>query len=401
MREIDGALPATIGRREMSGSAVMSDVEVQPVTNRRQRKEFLDLPFQQYAGDPNWIPPLLYDQRALVGFKAHPFYQDAEAQAFLAYRNGRPCGRIVGILNHAHNRFHNERRGFFGFFESIDDAQVAEALFGAVGQWLAQRDIHELRGPCNPSLNYECGLLIEGFDTPPYFMMTYNKPYYGRLIEQCGFQKSHDMYAFWGHINQLGTLDPKLGRIAEQAAERFNVRTRPIDTSRFRAELETFLNIYNQSLGGTWGFVPLSPSEVRHMGSQLKTMIVPELALMAEVDGRTIGAVFGLLDYNPRIKRINGRLFPFGFIRLLSRRHELKRMRVISTNVLPEYQRWGIGLVLLRGLLPKITEWGIQEIEFSWVLESNTLSRGSLERGGAKLTKTYRIYDRVAATNGH
>lgn len=379
-------------------SAVMSDVSVQPVANRRQRKEFLDLPFKQYAGDPNWIPPLLYDQRALVGFKHHPFYKDAEAQAFLAYRNGKACGRIVAILNHAHNRFHKEQRGFFGFFESIDDLQVAEALFGASEQWFAQRDIHAIRGPLNPSLNYECGLLIEGFDSTPYFMMTYNKPYYGRLIEQCGFQKSHDMYAFWGHLDMLGTLDPKLGRIAEQAAERFNVKVRPIDTSKFRAELETFLNIYNQSLGSTWGFVPLSNAEVRHLGSQLKTMIVPELALMAEVDGKPIGACFGLLDYNPRIKLINGRLFPFGFIKLLSRRREIKRMRVISTNVVPEFQRWGIGLVLLKGLLPKIAEWGIQEMEFSWVLESNTLSRGSLERGGAKLTKTYRIYDRATAS---
>ena len=166
-----------------------------------------------------------------------------------------------------------------------------------------------------------------------------------------------------------------------------------MDTSKFRQELETFLNIYNQSLGSTWGFVPLSPSEVRHLGGQLKHMIIPELALIAEVEGKPIGAVFGLLDYNPRIKQINGRLLPFGFIRLLSNRRQLKRMRVISANVLPEYHLWGIGMVLMHGLVPKVLEWGIEEVEFSWVLESNSLSRGSLERGGAKLNKTYRIYD--------
>jgi len=154
------------------------------------------------------------------------------------------------------------------------------------------------------------------------------------------------------------------------------------------------LHVYNQSLGSTWGFVPLSAAEIRLLGAQMKHMIVPELAQIAEVDGQPIGAVFGLLDYNVRIKQINGRLFPFGFIRLLRNRRGIKRMRIISANVLPEYQRWGIGMVLLRGLLPKILDWGIQECEFSWVLESNSLSRGGLEKGGAKLSKTYRIFDR-------
>jgi len=377
----------------MSASAVSSSVAVQPVSGWRQRKQFLDFPFRHYAGDPNWIPPLLMDQRALVGFSRHPFYRDAESQAFLAYRDGQVCGRIVAILNRAHNRTHKEQRGFFGFFESIDEEEVAEELFDAARGWLGQRGIRQIRGPCNPSLNYECGLLVDAFDSPPFFMMTYNKPYYGRLIEACGFHKSQDLYAFWGHIDMLKTLDPKLLQIATQAAERFNVVVRPMDTSRFRQELETFLNIYNQSLGSTWGFVPLSPSEVRHLGGQLKHMIIPELALIAEVEGRPIGAVFGLLDYNPRIKQINGRLLPFGFIRLLSNRRQLKRMRVISANVLPEYHLWGIGMVLMHGLVPKVLEWGIEEVEFSWVLESNALSRGSLERGGAKLNKTYRIYD--------
>jgi len=377
----------------MSALGVLPDVAVQPVTSRRQRKQFLDFPFHHYAGDPNWIPPLLMDQKGLVGFTRHPFYADAEAQALLAYRDGQPCGRIVAILNHAHNRFHSEQRGFFGFFESIDDPAVAEALFAAARAWLAERGIRQIRGPCNPSLNYECGLLVQGFDTPPYFMMTYNKPYYGRLIEGCGFAKSQDMFAYLGLAEHRGELDPKVLRIAGQAAERFNVKIRPLNRAKFRAELSTFLDLYNQSLGGTWGFVPLSAGEIRHLGGQLKHMIVPDMALIAEVDGKPIGAVFGLLDYNPRIKLIKGRLFPFGFIRLLRNRRELKRMRIISTNVVPEYQRWGVGLILLTGLIPKALEWGIEQAEMSWVLESNTLSRGTLERAQVPLSKVYRIYD--------
>jgi GNAT superfamily N-acetyltransferase len=378
----------------MSASAVVSELIVEPVATRRQRREFLLFPWSLYSGDPNWIPPLLFDQRGLLGFHRHPFYQDGECQTFLAYRQGRPVGRVAAIVNHAHNRRHKEERGFFGFFESIDDQEVADSLFEAAQRWFVERNIRLIRGPCNPSLNYECGLLVEGFDTPPFFMMTYNKPYYGRLIEGTGFQKAQDLYAYWGHFDMLEKLDPKLLQICMQAAERFNVKVRPISKSRFREELDMFLNIYNQSLGATWGFVPLSPAEVRHLGSQMRHMIVPELSQVAEVDGQPIGVVFGLLDYNPRIKQIDGRLFPFGFIRLLSNRRALKRMRIISANVVPEYQRWGIGLVLLNALVPKVKEWGIEEAEFSWVLESNTLSRGGLEKGGAKLSKTYRIFDR-------
>lgn len=378
----------------MSATAVMSDLRVEPVTTRRQRREFLQLPWSLYAGDPNWVPPLLFDQKGLVGFGHHPFYDDGEVQTFLAYRRGRPVGRIAAILNRAHNRHHKEQRGFFGFFESVDAQDVADGLFDAAQRWFIERNVRAIRGPCNPSLNYEVGLLVEGFDTPPFFMMTYNKPYYGRLIEGAGFAKAQDLFAYWGHIDMLDKLDPKLLKICLQAAERFEVKMRPLDKSRFREELDMFLNVYNQSLGSTWGFVPLSASEVKHLGSQMRHMIVPELAQIAEVDGKPIGAVFGLLDYNPRIKRINGRLFPFGFIRLLTNRRALKRMRVISANVVPEWQRWGIGLVLLNSLVPKVKQWGIEECEFSWVLESNTLSRGGLEKGGAKLTKTYRIYDR-------
>jgi GNAT superfamily N-acetyltransferase len=379
----------------MSVSSVASDVVVEPVLSRRQRKQFLQLPFDHYADDPNWIPPLLMDQKGLVGFSRHPFYKDAEARAFLAYRDGRPVGRVVAILNHAHNRFHNEKLGFFGFFESIDDPAVAEGLFSAVRSWFAERGIHHLRGPVNPSLNYECGLLVQGFDSAPYFMMTYNKPYYGRLIEGCGFAKCQDLFAYWGRVEMLKDMDPKVQRMAGLAAERFNVKIRPMSRKNFAQELAIFLDLYNQSLGSTWGFVPLSESEIHHMGSQLKQMIVPELALIAESDGKPVGVVFCLLDYNPRIKLIRGRLFPFGFIRLLRNRRAIKRMRIISANVVPEFQRWGIGPILATSLIPRVIDWGLEEAEMSWVLESNTLSRGSLERAKVPLSKIYRIYDSI------
>lgn len=371
----------------------MGSLDIVPVRTRREKKWFLHLPWQLYRHDPRWIPPLRQSQKELVGFTRHPFYEQNEGQAFLALRDGKPVGRILGIVNHEHIRRYEDRRGFFGFFEAVDDADVAHGLFDQVRKWLEERDIEDMRGPVNPSLNYECGLLVDGFDSSPTFMMTYNPPYYASLIESYGFRKVQDLYAFWGHVDMLETLDKKLDFVVEEATRRFGVRLRHLDRSRFTEDVRTFLHIYNQSLGGTWGFTPLSEAEVDHLSRDLRFLIVPELTSCAEVDGRAVAAAFCLLDYNPRIKRINGRLLPFGFLRLLTNRRAIKRIRIISTNVVPEYQKWGLGLVILSRLVPDILKWGIEEAEFSWVLESNHLSRATLERGGAILTKTYRIYD--------
>jgi hypothetical protein len=371
----------------------MAQVEIKPVETKQDQRRFLDFPWKLYRDDPNWVPPLRGNQKELVGFKPHPFYDNAEGQAFLALRDGEVQGRILGVVNRAHNERHKEQRGFFGFFESVDDRQVSAGLFDAVRRWLLERNIEKLRGPTNPSLNYECGLLIEGFHEPPTFMMTYNPPYYARLLEDYGFRKVQDLYAFQAHRDMLKTVDPKLAFIVEEATRRFDVKLRSLDKSRFLDEVRLFLDIYNKSLVGTWGFVPLSDAEVEHVAKGLKHLIVPELTSVAEVEGRAVGAVFVLLDYNPRIKKIDGRLFPFGFLRLLWNRKKIPKARVISANVLPEFQRWGLGLVLNAHMLPIGLEWGMQEAELSWILESNHLSRKTVERGGAKLVKTYRLYD--------
>lgn len=373
----------------------MPALTVKPVENRSERKQFLELPWAINRSDPNWIPPLRRNQEELVGYRSHPFYQDAEAQTFLAFQEGRPVGRIAAIVNHAHNRIHKEQRGFFGFFESIDDQEVAAGLFQAVRGWLATKGITAVRGPMNPSMNYECGLLIEGFDTPPFFMMTHNLPYYQRLIEGCGFQKAEDMFAFLTHRSMVNHLDKKLAFIFEEVNKRFDIRLRRMEPAHFARDVRIFLNIYNQALVGTWGFVPLSEAEVDHMARVLKHLIVPEMTAIAEIDGKPVGAQFGLLDYNPRIKQIDGRLFPFGFIRLLWNKKAIKRVRLVSTNVVPEYQMWGLGLVVGSKILPTALAWGIEEAEFSWVLESNRLSYGTLKRGGAKITKRYRLFDSV------
>ncbi len=371
----------------------MPILKVIPVQSRREKKQFLELPWKLYQGDEFWVPPLRGNQKEMVNYTRHAFYEKNEIQTFLALKDGQPCGRIAAIINNAHIERYQDRRGYFGFFECVEDQEVAAALFEAVQAWFAEREIVDFRGPMNPSMNYECGLLVEGFDSTPFFMMTYNKPYYGQLIEACGLRRVQDMYAFWGHAEMLKSLDKKLGFVVEEAIRRFGITIRKLNTRRFKEEVRMFLNIYNDSLQGTWGFTPLSEGEIEHMATSMKHLIAPEMTCVAEVDGKPIGATFALLDYNPRIKKIDGKLFPTGFARLLWNRRAIKRMRILSTNVVPEYQRWGVGLVVLDGLVPNVMEWGLEEGEFSWVLESNHLSYSTLKRGGAKITKTYRFYD--------
>lgn len=369
------------------------DVVVRPVASRGEQRRFVDFAWQLYRDDPHWIPPLRGNQQELLGYRRHPFHDIAEVQTFLAWRGDRVCGRIAAIVNREHNRIYGEQRGFFGFFESVCDQSVANALFDAARAWLAERNIAALRGPVNPSLNYECGLLVEGFDSSPTFMMTYNPPCYAELIETYGFVKAHDLLAYAGRREQLPAVDQRLRPLAEQAQSFCNAIVRPLSRRRFMRDVEMFLDLYNRSLSHTWGFVPLTPQELRKLAVSLKYLIVPELAFIAEVEGRAVGAIIGLPDYNPRIKQINGRLLPFGFLRLLSRKKDLRRVRVLSINVVPEFQRWGLGLVLMRALVPKGLEMGIQEAEFSWISEANRLPIMGLEKAGVTVAKRYRLYD--------
>lgn len=362
--------------------------------NRADQKQFVNLAWELYRDDSNWVPPLIQAQRELVGFAKHPFWNRNIGENFLVAKDGKTVGRVCALVNVAHNERFNETRGFLGFFECIDDSEAANALLSEACLYLAGKGMTDVRGPTNPGLNYEVGLLVDGFDSPPTFMMTYNPQFYERLFCDFGFEKCQDLFAFSGHISMIATVDPKLAFVIGEVKKRFNVEVRPFNTKKFSEEVNLFLDIYNKSLVDTWGFVPLSDEEVAHQAKGLKHLLLPELTSIIEVDGKPIGAGLGLLDYNPVIKKINGKLFPFGFLRLLSSKRKIDRVRLMSTNVLPEYQKWGFGLLALERMLPDIFKLGIQHGEFSWVLESNHLSRASLERGGLDRSKTYRLYDR-------
>jgi len=241
----------------------MSSISVVPVSSKAQQKAFIRFAWEHYKGDPNWVPPLVHNIKELLNYRKHPFYEAAECQTFLAYDGKKIVGRIAAIIDHNHNRHHDEKRGMFGFFESIDDQQVADALFDTAKEWFAKQEIYLMRGPANPSQNYEWGMLVEGFHSPPTFLMTYNKPYYDKLVQAYGFEKSQDLFAYIGQIGMLENLDPKLYFVAEEATKRFNIDVRPISTGKkFNDDVNIFLDLYNSALMSQWGFTPMSESEL-------------------------------------------------------------------------------------------------------------------------------------------
>jgi GNAT superfamily N-acetyltransferase len=372
-------------------------IKVWEVQSKSDRRAFNNIQKQIYKDDPYWIPPIWRNQDELVGFRKHPFYDDAERAVFLVSRDGNVVGRVVAIVNNPHNRRYEEKRGFIGFYECRDDVDASSALLSEAAKWLAQRGMTDMRGPANPSLNYEVGMLVEGFQQSPSFMITHNPPYYETLWKAFGFEKTQDLFCYQCDVSYVETLDPKLKFILEEVKKRFNVETRALDFKNFARDVKVFLDIYNRSLESTWGYVPMSDSEVRHQSLALRLLLIPQLTSLAYVDGKPIGAGFGLLDYNPLIKRIGGKLFPFGWLTVMLNRKKIKRVRLISTNVLPEYQKWGLGLVTLERVLLEALDFGITEGELSWVLESNSLSRGTIERGGAERIKTHRLFDRSLA----
>ena len=368
---------------------------VRPVASWRDRRRFGRLPWSIYAGDRNWVPPILAQEKELLGWKKHPFFDNAEIVTLLAEQGGRVVGRLAVFINHVHNRKYNEQRGFFGFFECIDDISVAQRLFEASQDWLRQRGMMTMRGPVNPSLNYTCGLLIDGFECPPCFLMPYNRPYYAALIEACGFAKAQDMFAYELDTNMLEVMVDRYKPAVLSMLDRPDMVIRSMNPAKIQQEIETYLDIYNRSLDGTWGFTPLQPREARHIACELRHLIVPQLTAIAEIDSQPIGAVFALLDYNQILSRLNGRLFPLGFVRLMLGRRKITTVRAMAMTMVPGYQNAGLSVVLLDKLTGLAKERGIKCWELSWVLESNNRSRGSLERAGIKRTKTYRIYDKT------
>lgn len=338
---------------------------------------------------------MLFDQRNLFSAK-HPFHKHANVKHFIALdESDNVRGRISAIVNHAHNEFWKDRVGFFGFFESTNDLHVAKALFESVENFLIEHGMDTMRGPMNFSTNEECGLLVDGFDTPPAIMMTHNPPHYAALIEGAGLTKLKDLLAYQMFEGELTDRVRSIGRKIE---ERMEIRFRPFNRRDFRGEVERFKSIYNSAWEENWGFVPMTDAEIDVMAEGLRMVLDPRLIQFAETnDGRAVGFILGLPDLNVIFKKLNGNLFPFGIMRLLLNKHKVGRARILAMGVLPEYRKKGIDAVLYLRAYEAGTAAGYGWGEFSWVLEDNELMTKAAEGMGAKAYKTWRIYDKRIA----
>ncbi len=377
---------------------VISTMSVSAVSGSSDFNEFIELPYRLYRSDPYWAPPLRSDQRKLLD-RRHPFYEHGEVELFLARdRAGQVVGRIAAIDNQLYVNFHQEPVGFFGFFETIDDQDVATALFDAAGQWLNKRELKTMLGPMNYSTNDECGLLIEGFDSMPYILMTHNPPYYSRLCEGAGLSKAKDLLAFRGDWKTIGANTAEFDRwrrINAKIIQRANITIKTADMSRFDREIETLKVVYNQAWIDNWGFVPLTDREMAQMARDLKSFIDPELALFAYSGDEPIGVSISLPDYNQVLRRMGGHLWPFGIVKFLWYRRKINRVRVIALGIVKKWQKRGIAPILMIETIDRAIKKGYVEGEVSWVLEDNQLLLNSIRSAGGQLYKRYRIYQRA------
>lgn len=368
----------------------MSSVTIRPVRSKKDETRFIKFQWTLNEGNPSWVPPLLMDRRKLIDRKGNPFYKHAEMELFLAERDGHLAGRIAAIVNDNHIREHNEKVGFFGFFECIDDQTVANALFDAARAWLKSRGMEAMRGPVSPSVNDEYGLLVEGFDKSPYILMPYNPPYYATLIEKYGLAKIKDLYAF--EVDAKKVFTEKLKRVSEIVKRREGVVFRSLNMKDFDNEVRKIHDLYTRGWSHNWGEVPLTDDEFDYMAKDLKPIVNPELVVIAEVKGEPVGFGLSLPNLNQvLIHNRKGRLIP-GLLRIFLQKKRIDGVRIIILGVVPEYLNTGIGGVLFYETGMRCVAQGYPHGEASWVLEDNVrMNRGAELLQGEK-TKTYRLF---------
>ena len=372
---------------------------VEPVSDAGARRRFIMFPWQVYAGNPAWVPPLISERTRTLDPAINPFFQHAEVQLFLARRGGRDVGTIAAIVNHAYNQFQGETVGFFGFFEVLADPEAAALLLQTAENWLRARGMPIVRGPINFSTDNESGLLIDAFDQPPVLMTAYNPPEYRDYVEGAGYAKAMDWYAYMLDTATLGggasdKLPPKLLRTVEIARRRSGATFRKVRMSEFARELERVRQIYNRAWERNYSFVPMDDAEIDYMAAGLKSILDPDLVFMAEVGGQPVGVSITLPDYNQVLKSINGRLLPFGWLKVLLGRSKIDTARVFAMGIVPEYRKRGIDAVFYYETFREGVRKGYQRAELSLIVENNQPMRAVIEGLGAWIYKTYRIYEK-------
>lgn len=370
------------------------DVNIRTVKTKKDFNQFVKFPWKVYTDDPYWVPPLLYDIKKLLDKKKNPFFNHADMEMYIAEKNGETTGRIAAIKSDLHNKEHNDKVGFFGFFECMNDQETANKLFDAAAAWLKEKGLTDMRGPTNPSVNDIYGMLIEGFDDQPRLLMPYNPEYYLTLLENYGFEKAKDLYAY-KISNERMVQNDKIKRVADIALRRSNARIRSLNMKDFDSELERVKFVYNKAWEPNWGFVPLTDEEIDALAADLKPLVDPNLVLFCEIEDKTVGFALVMPDYNFIFKEMNGKLLPFNFIKLFTKRKKIPWARIIILGIVPEYQKKGLDAALYYEVLTRAEKRKIYRGEASWVLEDNEMMKRGAETMRGELYKKYRVYQKA------
>lgn len=370
-------------------------IKIVPVNSKKYVLKFIKLPFKLYKNDPNWVAPLISEQKKFLDPKHNPYFEHSEAQLFLAYKGKEVVGRISAQTNRMHNKTHNDKVGFFGFFESINDKEVAHALFDAAKAWLLTKELDVMRGPASFSVNDECGLLVDAFDSSPMLLMTYNPANYMDLITGYGFRKAMDLLAYYVPVKEP---PERLARLARKIESRGNFTIRALESNnkkKLRKDIETIYRIYEEAWELNWGYVPCSAKEFDQLVDRLLPIVKPEFIFIAEVDGKAVGLSVTLPDYNYVLKKMKGRMFPFGWLKFLLNVNKIDGLRVTIMGVLDEYKGRGIDVVFYCKSFETAAKHknNYTKAEFSWILESNTMMNKIAKSLTAEVYKTYRLYD--------
>lgn len=377
--------------------AGVRSLTIEKVEGDRALKQFIDFPHDLFAGDPNYVPELFMAQEALLNRKKSPFFLHSTADYFLARSpEGKILGRIAAIRNNNYINFTGEKAGFFGFFDVIEDYNVAKTLLDTASDWLRAEGLDRVIGPANFSTNETCGVLIENFEEPPFVLTTYNHPYYAEFLDRYGFVKHTDLLSYELFPEKL---TPKLEEFAAHVEARLlrrGISIRTIDMKNFDREVDKFLPIYNASWDENLGFVPMTEAEVRQMGKDLKMALDPDFVFFAEKDGVPIGIALSVPNLNEVFIKIpRGRLFPTGLFKFLFGKKSIKTVRVVALGILPEYRRIGLDVCLYVRSYQTAQRKGIKRAEASWILENNDLMNRALLQIDAKVFRKHRIYEKM------
>jgi len=375
----------------------MEKTEIKEVISRKELMSFLRLPWKIYSHDRFWVPPLLSEQRRILNRKLNPFFKHALYKAWVSFLPSGVVGRILAYIDSNHNKHYREKTGFVGFFECVDDQETANQLFNVALQWLREQGMEKMCGPMNFSIGNECGVQLHGFNTSPYIQMSHTPHYYNALFEKAGFTKAHDLYAYKlvGNEVKKHELFPRLKMITDNKLQQKELIFRPINMNRYKSELELINTIFNQTLQYDWGFVPSAMEEVLFTADAMKMIVDPELIIFAEHKGRVVGCSISLPDINQVLIHLNGKLFPFGWIRFLYYKQKINRIRVYLLGILEENRCKGLDVVFYYQSIMKAMERGYNEAELSWISEDNTAMIRIVEKIGATRYKSYRMFQKV------